>query len=114
MGGILSPLLRPRGGVRCGVNWSKGRGHDDDLDLVAGNLCDMRHRQQQDAMSWGGGGNGGGGDSSTFGIGKVGCRPLHGVVGLTNRVGKIDGALWVFTGRNRPEGAMLPMDGDPL
>ena len=117
MGGILSPLLRPRGGVRCGVNWSEGRGRDDDLDLVAGNLCDMRRRQQRYAMSWGGGGNGGGGDGPTFGVGKVGCRPLHGVVGLTNQVGEIDGALWVFTSRgNRPEGAMLllAMNSDPL
>jgi hypothetical protein len=39
---------------------------------------------------------------------------LHGVVGLTNRVSEIDGAVWVFTGRNRHEGAMLPMDGNPL
>ena len=65
-------------------------------------------------MSWGGSGDGGGGDGPTFGVGKVGRRPLRGVVGLTNRVGEIDGALWVFTGRNQPEGAMLPMDGDPL
>jgi len=36
------------------------------------------------------------------------------VVGLADRVGEIDGALWVFTSRNRPEGAMLSMDGDPL
>jgi hypothetical protein len=100
--------------VRCGINWGEGRGHDDDLDLVAGSLCDMRRRQQRDGMSWGGGGDGGGGDGPTFGVGKVGRQPLQGVVGLTNRVGEIDGALWVFTGRNRPEGAMLPMDGDPL
>ena len=112
MGGLLSPLLRPRGGVRCGVNRSEGRGHNDDLDLVAGSLCDMRRQQQRDTMSWGGGGNGGGGDGPTFGVGKVGHRPRHGVVGLTNRVGEIDGVLLVFTRWSRPEGAMLLIDGN--
>ena len=84
------------------------------LSPAVGILCNMRRRRQQDAMSWGGGGNGRGGDGPTFGIGKVGRRPHHSVVGLTNRVGEIDGALWFFTGRNRPEGAVLPIDGDPL
>ena len=100
--------------MRCGVHWGEGRGHNDDLDLVAGSLCDVRRRQQQDTRSCGGSGDGGEGSSPTFGIGKLGCRPLHGVVGLTDQVGEIDGALWVFTSRNRPEGAMLSMDGNPL
>ena len=110
----LSLLLCPRGGVRHGVHGGEGREHHDDIGLVAGSLYNVRRQQQRDARSCGGSGDGGGGGSPTFGIGKVSCRPLHGVVGLTNRAGEIDGALWVLTGRNRPEGAMLPMDGDPL
>ena len=115
---VLSLLIRPRGGVRRNVQ-GEGREHNDDIDLVAGSLCDVRRRrrQQQDAMSCGGSGDGGGGGNPTFGIGKVVCRPLHSVVGLADQVGEIDGALWVFTSRgNRPEGAMLllAMDSDPL
>ncbi len=87
--------------MRCGVHWGEGRGHDDDLDLVADSLCDVRRRRQQDARSCGGSGDGRGGGSPTFGVGKVGRRPLHSVVRLTNRVGKIDEALWVFSGWNR-------------
>jgi len=115
---VLSLLIRPRGGVRRSVQ-GEGREHDDDIDLVAGSLCDLRRRRQrqQDARSCGGSGDGGGGGSPTFGIGKVGCRPLHRVARLADQVGEIDGALWVFTSRgNRPEGAMLllSMDGDLL
>ncbi len=101
--------------MRCDVHGGEGREHDDhDIDLVAGSLCDVRRWQQQDTRSCGGSGDGGGGTSPTFGVGKVDRRPLHGVVGLADRVGEIDGALWVFTSLNRPEGAMLSMDGDPL
>ncbi len=38
----------------------------------------------------------------TFGVGKVGRRPLHGVVRLANQVGEIDGALWVLPAGTGP------------
>jgi hypothetical protein len=95
--------------------WGEGsRGHNDDLDLIAGSLCDVRCRQQQDARIFGDSGNCGGGGGLTFGAGKVGCRPLCGMVGLGNQVSEIYRALWVFTGQNRPEDAILSIDGDPL
>jgi hypothetical protein len=110
-------LLCPCGGVRRGIHGGEGREHDDaDIDLVSGSLCNVRRRRQPEARSCGGSGDGGGGGSPTFGVGTVSCRPLHlhGVVGLADRVGEIDGASQVFTScRNRPEGAMLSMDGYP-
>jgi hypothetical protein len=90
-----------------------GRGHNDDLDLVAGSLCNVRCQQQQDTRSCGGSDLGGGG-SPTFGLGKVDLLPLHGNIGLANQVSEVDGALRFFTGQSRPEGAVLLMDRNPL
>ena len=33
---VVFPFFAVGAVVRCGVNWGEGRGHDDDLDLVAG------------------------------------------------------------------------------
>ena len=33
---VVFPFFAVGAVVSCGVNWGEGRGHDDDLDLVAG------------------------------------------------------------------------------
>ncbi len=90
------------------------RGHNDDLDLIPRSLCNVRCWRQRDARSSGGScGNDRGCGRPPFGIGKVGRQPPHSVVGLADQGGEINGALQVFTCRNRPEDAVLSMDGDP-
>ena len=51
IGVALSLLFHPCGGVRCSIHHGEeGKGHDDDLDLVNGSLCDVRCWRQGDAM----------------------------------------------------------------
>jgi hypothetical protein len=112
--GLLPLLLCPYGSGRHGIHGGEGRGHNDDLNLVANSFCNVRRRRQQDTKSCGGSGDRGGGGGLTFGIGKVGCQPLHGLVGLSDLVSEEDGALGVIPGWNRLKGAVLSKDCDPL
>jgi hypothetical protein len=36
------------------------------------------------------------------------------MVELADQVSEVDGAFWISTGQNQPEGAVLLMDGNPL
>ena len=93
----------------------------DDLNLIVGNCCNERSRQQQDTRSRSGGigvgingGNGRGGGGPSFGIGEVGGRPLDGMVQIANPVGESNGAGWFFPRWYWPKDAALSIDSNPL